>query len=246
MLNPNAPKPLYIQLKEKVKNAIESGEWKPDTQIPSERDLCNKYNVSRITVRQAISEAQKDGLLYKIQGKGTYVKAPKIEQGLMKITSFGNTLQSRGLNGRTEVMTAEIIPVDFQISNILKIDMSNSVVNLRLIGLANEEPIVYYNSYFTYDIGIKMIDAAKKHEKEGRPFSTYDLYKELNIPADTVSQTIEATNCSKETAKTLKLKQGTALLVIVSVVYMHDERPVEFKTAMYKADKYKFHIRRSM
>ncbi|HHW48808.1 MAG TPA: GntR family transcriptional regulator [Clostridiaceae bacterium] len=246
MLNPNAPKPLYIQLKEKIKNAIESGEWKPDTQIPSERDLCNKYNVSRITVRQAISEAQKEGLLYKIQGKGTYVKTPKIEQGLMKITSFGSTLKSRGLNGRTEVLTAEIVPVDFQISNILNIDMTENVVNLGLLGLANDEPIVYYNSYFTYDIGIKMIDAAKKHAKEGRPFSTYDLYKELNIPADTVSQTFEATNCDKETAKILKLKQGTALFVIVSVVYLNDGRPVEFKTAMYRADKYKFHIKRSM
>jgi len=246
MLDPNSPKPLYLQLKEKIRNAIETGEWKPDTKIPSERDLCKQYNVSRITVRQAISEAENEGLLYKIQGKGTFVKAPKIEQGLMKITSFGNTLRNSGLNGRTEIIKSEIMPVNFQLSNILRIDMTEHVVNLRLLGLANEEPIVHYDSYFTHEIGVKMLEAAQKNAKAGIPFSTYDLYGQLNIGADTVSQTFEAINCDAEMARILKVKKGTALLVVTSIVNNHDGKPIEYKTAMYKADKYKFHITRSM
>lgn len=246
MLDPNAPKPLYIQLKEVIRQAIGSGIWKPDTKIPSERELCDRYNVSRITVRQAIAEAEKDGLLYKIQGKGTFVKAPKIEQGLSKITRFSDTLQNIGLNGRTKIVKAGTVPPDFQIANILEVDMSEQIVNLSLLGLANEEPIVYYDSYFSYEIGEKMVEIAKRYEREGKPFSTIDLYGELNIVIDKVTQTFEATNCSKEIARILKIKEGKALLIITSIVYTHDSRPLEFKTGMYKADKYKFHITRSM
>lgn len=246
MLKHNAPVPLYVQLKESISNAIALGEWKPDTQIPSERDLCKKYNVSRITVRQAIAEAENAGLLYKIQGKGTFVQAPKISQGLYKITSFGKTLQISGLHGTTSIIESKIVPVNLQLSNIFNSNIDNQMFNLRLLGLANGDPIVYYNSYFPLDIGYAMLEAARKREKEGMPFSTYDFYGESDIAVDAMEQTFEAVNCNKEVAKLMKIKEGTALLVVTSVVYTRDSTPVEFKTAMYKADKYKFHLKRTM
>jgi len=246
MLKHNAPTPLYIQIKESISSAISLGEWEPDMQIPSERELCKKYNVSRITVRQAIADAENAGLLYKIQGKGTFVQAPKIGQGLSKITSFGKTLQISGLHGTTSILESKVVPVNLELSNVFKCSMDDQVFNLRLLGFANAEPIVYYNSYFPLAIGCSMLETAHKHVESGTPFSTYDLYAQLDIAADAVEQTFEAINCRKEVAKIMNVKEGTALLVVTSVVYTRDEKPVEFKTAMYKADKYKFHLKRSM
>lgn len=246
MIEHNTPVPLYIQLKDNIKKAIEDGELKPDNQIPSERELCNKYNVSRITVRQAIAEAVNEGLLYKIQGKGTFVKQSKIEQGLVKLTSFSKTLLNKGLKASSQVIKKDIIPINFQVANILNLDLSEQVVNMGVLGLANDESAVYYDSYFAFDIGMEMIKAAERRVKLNKAFSTYDLYEDVNIIIDTINQTIEAVNCNKEIAKLLKVPEGTALLVITSIIYSRDKKPIEFKTAMYKADKYRFHITRSM
>lgn len=246
MIQHNTPIPLYMQLKEKIKSAIEEGTLKPNDQIPSERELCNKYNVSRITVRQAIAEAVNEGLLYKIQGKGTFVKQPKIEQGLVKLTSFSKTLLNKGLQASSKIVKKNVVPVSFQVANILNVDLSEQVVNLGVVGLANDEPMVYYDSYFTFDIGMKMTKAAEQYVKQNKAFSSYDLYEEVNMVIDTIQQTIEAVNCSKDIAKVLKVPEGKALLVITSIIYNLDKEPVEFKTAMYRADKYRFHITRSM
>ncbi|HHT64525.1 MAG: GntR family transcriptional regulator [Caldicoprobacterales bacterium] len=246
MLNFDGPTPLYIQIKDSIRKAIASGEWKPNEQIPSERELCKRFNVSRITVRQAIADAENAGLLYKIQGKGTFVKAPKIGQGLTRITSFGKTLQISGLSGSTTILESQVVPVNLQLSSILNCGLEDQVYNLQLLGYGNDEPIVYYNSFFPLAVGYSMNEAAQKYLKLNRPFSTYDLYGELDIAADAVDQTFEAVNCTQEVAKIMKVREGTAMLVVTSVVYTRDSKPVEFKTAMYKADKYKFHLKRNM
>lgn len=246
MLNFDGPTPLYAQIRESIRNAISSGEWKPNEQIPSERELCKKFNVSRITVRQAIADAENAGLLYKIQGKGTFVQAPKIGQGLTRITSFGKTLQISGLSASTSILESKVVPVNLQLSNILDCSLQDQVYNLRLLGYGNEEPIVYYNSYFPLAIGYTMREAAQKYVELKKPFSTYDLYAYSDIAADAVDQTFEAVNCTQEVAKTMKVREGTAMLIVTSVVYTGDSKPVEFKTAMYKADKYKFHLKRNM
>ncbi len=241
----NTSKPLYMQIKEKIEHEIECGRLEPNHQIPSERELCEKYNVSRITVRQAIAEAEKDGLVYRIQGKGTFVKEPVIHQGLEKLTSFSKTLFTKGLKGKSEIVKTEIIPVDFQLSNILKCDLSEQIVNLVLLGLADDEPMVCYDSYFPYDIGIKMIEAAEENIKQHKAFSTFDLYKKINILLGTIDQTFEAANCNEATSKIMKINEGKALMLVTSIIYSRDHKPLEFRTAKYRADKYRFHIKRT-
>jgi len=96
MLNKEGHVPLYIQLKDLIQEKIESGVYAEGTAIPSERELCNMYEVSRITVRQAIERAVSEGLLVRRPGKGTYVSARKIHQPLERITSFGTTMTGTG------------------------------------------------------------------------------------------------------------------------------------------------------
>ena len=82
--------PIYLQLKELIKERILQGEYRPGQLIPSERELCMQYGISRMTARQAIGELQNEGYLYKLQGKGTFVSSGKIEQNLacLLYTSF--------------------------------------------------------------------------------------------------------------------------------------------------------------
>src|SRR3954447_21073705 len=91
----SGPLPRYYQLKEIIRERIRSGEWPTGSLIPSERELCERYGISRMTARQSITELVTEGLLYREQGKGTYVGRPKIAQQLLRLTGFTEDMQAR-------------------------------------------------------------------------------------------------------------------------------------------------------
>ena len=78
MLDRNNPKPLYAQFEDLLRSAIMAGEWETNHAIPSENELSRTYGLSRMTVRSVITQLVKEGLLFRVQGKGTFVAAPKI------------------------------------------------------------------------------------------------------------------------------------------------------------------------
>src|SRR5699024_11697021 len=94
--------PLYEQLKDIIEHKINSNEYKVNEQIPSERELGETYDVSRVTVRQAIALAEKEGLVSKVHGVGTFVAKPKIKQQIEEITDFASTATQLGVDERTK------------------------------------------------------------------------------------------------------------------------------------------------
>ncbi len=104
----NTPVPLYYKLKQEIVKMIEDEEFTPDELIPSERDMMEKYDISRTTVRKAIDVLVNEGYLYKIHGKGTYVKGKKFSQGLLNLTSCTEMLKSKGFDPISKVIKSEI------------------------------------------------------------------------------------------------------------------------------------------
>lgn len=245
MINHNSPIPLYKQVKAMIKRQIEAGELKPDQQISSEREICEMYDVSRTTVRQAINEAVNEGMLYRIPGKGTFVAKPKIDQGLFQMSSFTQTIIARGMAPRTEILREEQIPADAQLANILNLEIGEQVVNLTLLGYADDEPVVYYRSFMPASIGKGAALRARAWTKEGRSFSTYELYAGRdNIYPSTTSQTFEAIIAGEEIAEVLKIEKGSPIFKVTSVIYAESKVPLEFKQVYYRGDKFKFNISR--
>ncbi|MCF6095259.1 GntR family transcriptional regulator [Microaerobacter geothermalis] len=244
MIERSNPIPLYEQLKNKIIEQIDEGILKPGQQIPSERELCEKYNVSRITVRQAISLAVNEGILLRSHGRGTFVAGPKIQQGLTKISNFEQTLAQQGIVGSTDLLNTDVIPNDFYFSRLLNISINEPIVNIELLGYGNELPLVYYTSYFSFNIGNKFINLAKEKVANHEPFSTLDLYGNLSelYPTHT-EQTIEAIVSDDRLSELLKVEKGSPLLNISSIIYSGNQ-PLEYKEAFYRGDKYKFFITR--
>ncbi|MBX9973642.1 GntR family transcriptional regulator [Cytobacillus firmus] len=248
MLDRNNSAPLYEQLKNVIKKKIHSGELKPDEQIPSERELVEKYQVSRITVRQAINLAEQEGLVRRVHGVGTFVAAPKIQQELGSLNNFQSTLQQQGLIGSTKLRNTQIITSDFLLSRLLAIQVMDRVMNIELIGFGDNSPIVYYNSYFSFTVGEKMKKAAETALEKGQPFSTLDLYNldlEVGYSPTHVEQTFEAQAAVPHLAEILEVKEGFPLFRVTSIVY-EDQKPLEYKETYYRGDKYKFFITRQM
>lgn len=245
-LDRNSATPLYEQLKKVIEHQIKSGELKVNQQLPSERELCEQYKVSRITVRQAISLAGNEGLLYRKHGIGTFITKPKITQELSTVNNFQTTLSQQGLIAKTNKWSSEIISCNFQISRLLDVNIMEKVANLKLVGFADDSPIVFYDSYFTYEIGKKMITAAETALSKKTPFSTLDLYNEIpDVSPTHIEQTFEAHISNEYLSKILQVEQGSPIFRVTSIVYSND-KPIEYRENHYRGDKYKFFITRNM
>ena len=247
MLKPQEPTPLYKQLSDLLRRQIEEGKIKPDHSIPSERSLCEKFRISRITVRQAISEMINQGMLYRKQGKGTFVAKRKINQGLVRFVNFSRTVLELGMKPSTKILRNDLLPADIQIAKILDIPVTSQILKLSLLGMGDDEPLVLYESYFPLPLGKKMAREAIRREKRSMSFSTYDLYGESSgVFPTSVNQTFEAISADERLSSLMRVEKGTAIFMITSVFTAQDQRPLEFREAMYRGDRYKFHIMREL
>ncbi|HFJ8521870.1 TPA: GntR family transcriptional regulator, partial [Enterococcus faecium] len=110
MLDTNAQLPLYLQLKEILKNKINTGEYPENTKIPAESELIESYEVSRITVRKAVEELVEEGYLLKKQGKGTFVNRHKVFRKIEYVMGFSESCKSNGFTPTSIVLERKIIP----------------------------------------------------------------------------------------------------------------------------------------
>lgn len=242
----NLATPLYLQLRDELMKSIQDGTVANGERLPSERELCNQYSVSRITVRQALNELEKSGMIYTVQGKGTFVHVPLMNQGLLKVISFGKSLQEKGIQGFTEVLEYDDPAEDYEASYVLCGKREQKIVRLMLRGFAAGEPVVLYSAFFKQDIGTEMHRIAAEMATGMQPFSTFDLYERIGIQIERIDQQIKALNADEKLAALLRIKQGEALLMLESIIFGKDDMPVEYKKGFYRSDKYSFNVKREL
>lgn len=236
-LNEVSRLPLYVQLKELIKEKIEKGEWKINDKIPSERDLEKDYDVSRMTVRKAIIELVNEDILIRKQGKGTFVKELRIEQDLVKLKSFTQEMRLRGLNPSTRVIDAvEILP-DIDVRNKLKLNLGENAFVLKRLRLANDEPMAYEVSYLAEKFCSGLFNRNLNQ-------SLYQvLTKEFNIQLNYAMQSLEAGIASIKEAELLNIAENDPILILERLTIDGQERPIEFVKSIYRGDKFKFLVR---
>lgn len=239
--------PLHEQLKVALRDAVDAGRYPVGTRIPSERELCETFGVSRITVRLAISEGVQEGWLQRYQGKGTYVAERRVTQGLGRIRSFGSTMESAGLKPSTKFLGASVVPADILISETLRLPQPSVAMNIRVLGLGNGEPMVFYDSYFDIDRGSRIAEECRRRTQAGEPFSTFDLYQGSAEPTPCrVDQTFEAQTARATIAQALGMAEDSAVFLVTSVFYAANGTPLEFRRAYYRGDRYRFTLSRDI
>lgn len=243
LVDQNPVEPIYKQLADELEKKIISGEIKPGKKLPSENDLCKTYNVSRITVRQALNILVQKDLVYSVHGKGSFVKVAKINQDLSKIVRFGSALSLHGQNGFTRVVSYDTGKTISRASEALG---TTKYFDLFLLGHIQRTPVVYYKSYIKNEYKQDVYLAAKKLELGYKPFSTLDVYDSLNIKIKSIKQSISAIISDGKSGEMLGLFGNQALLRLESIYYLEDGTAIEYKTAYYRSDVYHFELNREL
>lgn len=229
--------PLYIQLHNIFHEQIKNGVLLPGDQLPSERELSERFKMSRMTVRQALNQLVTKGLLSRIQGKGTFVAQPKITQMLWKLTSFTEDMISRNLKPGSKVIEKETIYADRKLAEVFDLDpLDLRLVKFRRLRTADGEPIAIETTHLDYH---KFSDILEK-DLSG---SLYELLRnDYNISFGKASQSIEAGEARPLEARLLQIHEKSPMLIIERVSYNHQDEVIEFVSSCYRADKYKFYV----
>jgi GntR family transcriptional regulator len=237
MLNKNIPIPLYYQLKEKLTQIILQGELVPGALLPSERELSDRYGISRMTVRQALGEMVKEGLLVREQGKGTFVAEPKIDQALLRLTSFSEDMRSRGMTPDSRVRAVYIQEASAVITAALRLQEKQDVIVFERVRLADGKPMAFEVSHLPLSLlpGIE--------QEELHTVSLYKLLEEkYGITIQYARQTIEVGLSKGTESDALGLPNGSPVLLIERITFDAEDHPFEYVKSVYRGDRYKLQV----
>ncbi len=232
------PVPRYYQLKEFIRERIRSGEWGSGILIPSERELCERHGISRMTARQAITELVNEGLLYREQGKGTYVGHPKIPQQLMSLTGFTEDMQVRAQRPGARVLEAVMWEADETTAEALRIKVGQPVYRLRRLRLADAEPLAIETTTVCFIGCERLLDYDLAYD------SLYRILSEVfDMPPVAAEQEIEAGLVGPGEGGLLEIAEGSPVLRTRRVTTTRRGHPIEYAQSVYRGDKYHFYTR---
>jgi DNA-binding GntR family transcriptional regulator len=227
--------PLYIQLKNELLKDIREN-YKPNDIIPPEGELEKRYEVSRITVRRAIEELGKEGILLKKQGKGTFVKEQKILYDANSIGSLTQRLEKQNHHLKTKTIEFEIIKDEHLVKDLLECDVLLCIKRFRVL---DDVPFALMKNYL--DI-TRVPNIKEKFKIE----SLYTFLKEqYSIEFYNAEETVEAKAASKSDAKKLGIDEKYPLLSLHRLSFDKHNRPIEYSDIVIKSDMYKHKIKLS-
>ena len=233
-LDQNIVTPLYQQLKEALIALIESGKLQPGMCIPSESELSLRYEVSRITVRKAISSLVEEGLLVKKQGKGTFVEKPKLERKIIEFASFSTACAYNGMRPGSKLVKRAIEEPDENRRRELELEPDDRIIHIQRLRYADAELLLLENNYYSYATYPYLVEADLENN------SLYEILKKHGVRLASAKKTLEMALASSSDASMLNIRLGSPLFRLRGIVYDDSERPVHLSLQFIRADRYKF------
>ncbi len=232
----SSPTTLYHSLGHIIRSKIQSGEWAVGRQIPSEREMMQIFTVSRATVRQGIENLVKEGVLYRVQGKGTFVAPPKIEQGVLRLMDFSDVVKQNGLKPSSQLLGKEHIAPPPNIRKLLALSDSEQVVWLQRLLLVNNTPILIETSYFSATRFPNLLEAYDGLE-EPHKFA----YRHYGLRVTRARETFEPVILEDKEAHLLGTQGGFPALWVEHLAFEAVEKPIAYLTSLLRGDRCRFY-----
>ena len=229
---------IHIQLQSIIKDMIESGELKEGDVLLPEREICKEQEISRMTVNKAINALVSEGILYRKQGKGTFVAQKKKKYQFNNVKGFTEVMKSRGIDIKTDIIKFEILNPDDIIMEKLGItDKRENVYKIKRIRYVENEPFGYEIAY----IPEKVCGGMTKGMLDDN--SLYKILEnEYGYKVARVEQIIDPIQVDTKVSEKLQCEKGRLALSIQRTSYTEDEKIIEYTVTIIRSDKYLYEI----
>ena len=235
-LDKDVPIPLYYQLKQFVLEQIGNGQWATDHQIPSEQQFCEKFGISRPTVRQAINELIVEGHLQREQRKVIIPKSKMSSMFFGVLQSFDAEVRSKDLTPTTKVLNLGIRTNELAAKK-LGLSKDEPCIFLERIRFADGDPIVWVETYLPHKQMPDLLDT---------DFEKVPLYEAIEgqyqMRIERVSRVFEAAAATSHEAQLLEVKKGSPICFVNTIAYDQKDKPIEYSIARYRGDKNRFTV----
>ncbi len=240
MAKTKADAPLYHKLKERILELIESGRYRPGDRLPTEYELCEQFEVSRTTVRQALHHLKLEGHIEQTQGKGTFVASSKIQQPLSSYISFDDYMKRLGLSGETKVLEFSVVPATAQLAKMLNVAETDPLFKLIRMRYVDRTPLKYSITYIPW----KVAPGLAFEETQG---SLYDVFRsKYGHQLSKCVDWIEPILTDDQFSEYLEVAVGAPALMVRSVTYDTVGVPLEHSQEIFRGDRSKFVLERDL
>lgn len=229
--------PLYEQLKLILRERIVTGEFGKGDQLPTERELCERYGVSRITAVRALNDLAGEGLIERIQGKGSIVRSHTIAKSLSSIEGFTQTISRQGYATRSEVLEIRDVDGDIRLRARFKLpaDSPQRFTRIKRLRFVNDQPVSLAVSVVRKELG----DALRGRDLERTSF--YALFEEiLGRRVSRNDAVLHPIVADAEIADALDVAPGSPHFLTRGITYVEGDLPVEMSEAVFHGERFEF------
>lgn len=230
--------PKYLEVKEWLLRGVLDGRFAPGSALPSENELAQLFQVSRITVRQALDLLRETGLVSSHQGKGYFVRNISAMQDLGRLQGFGEVMEPLGIATRSEVLSAARVEAPAAVARALNVKRGEEVVKIERLRIAATVTMSVDVSYFPLDVGEPLLRL---------DLQRVDIFKlietDLKIEIGFADITMSVTEADADLCTHLPLKPGAPVIHIERLTHAMDGRPIDFETLLAPAGSHRFKTR---
>jgi len=233
-----SPQPHYVQIKDTLRERILNGTYAPHSQMPSEHELCALFGVSRITVRQALGDLQKEGLVFRLHGKGTFVSRPKAFQNVTSLQGFAEAMSSMGYEIVNQLRSFRIIKADRHVAQRLNLPEGTPVAEIHRVRMLNREPVSLELTWVPEALGKRLANA---------DLATRDIFlileNDCGVPLGHADVSIDAILADDDIARALRVEDGSPVLRIERLTHDASGNPIDYEYLYFRGDAFQYRLR---
>ena len=227
--------PIYIRIHNDLKESIEKGKWQVGDRIPAERELAEKYGVSRMTLRQAVQTLVDEGILERRVGSGTFVAREKVQEKMSGTTSFTQLMENQGKTPSSKTISYQVTTPSLSEQEHLKLSDHDNILRMERIRYADEVPICFEVATLPYSL-------VKNYQRSQITRSLYQTLQEHGLEIGHAQQTVSASSASEKIADYLKIKRGAPVLKLRQITKLTTGLPFEYVRTEYAGERFEFYL----
>jgi len=229
--------PVYKRIQNAIRNRIDAAELRPGDAVASERELARTHKVSLMTARHALAGLEREGVVERRRGAGTFVAAPKIH--FNKLMSYTEHMASRGMVPKSRVLVAKIVQEEQEVAARLRLPSSSPLVKIERLRLTEEDPFALETCY---------LSAAEFSALTTAPLGKTSLFSTLEhdfgVELGYADEEVDATAADANIAQLLGVHKNAPLLRIRQVIYSTKGKATLYVVGYYRSERHTLFIRR--